>query len=241
MHGQIPHSILLPNQPLFCLSPCVFGCICFVHILTLSQDKLSAKATKCLLGLFSPSKGYRCYFPDINRYFISTNVTFFEDFSFSNAVRPPVLDVLSIPLILPSLDFLSPPADVVTRPLQAYTCRPCPPTRPLFESSSMPQSSLAPIPQPSDDLPIVIRKGTRSTYNPHPVYNFLNFYRLSLPYFVFVSTLSFVSTSKSTSEALSHLSWKQAITEEMDVPMAHGSLSLFLLASHPLVVVRFIQ
>ena len=34
LHNQIPHSIMFPNQPLFCLPPCVFGCVCFVQILT---------------------------------------------------------------------------------------------------------------------------------------------------------------------------------------------------------------
>ena len=34
LHDKISHSILFPNQPLFCLPPRVFGCICFVHILT---------------------------------------------------------------------------------------------------------------------------------------------------------------------------------------------------------------
>ena len=48
LHDQIPYSILFPNQPLFCLPPRVFGCVCFVHILTPGQDKLSAKATKCV-------------------------------------------------------------------------------------------------------------------------------------------------------------------------------------------------
>ena len=62
LHDQIPHSILLPTQPLFYLPPRVFDCICFVHILTPGQDKLSAKATKCLLGLFSPSKGLSLLF-----------------------------------------------------------------------------------------------------------------------------------------------------------------------------------
>ena len=81
LHGQIPHSILLPNQPLFCLPPFVFGCVCFVHILTPEQDKLSAKAMKCVfLGYSRLQRGYRCYSPDINRYFISTDVTFFEVF-----------------------------------------------------------------------------------------------------------------------------------------------------------------
>ena len=206
LHDQIPHSILLPTQPLFYLPPRVFGCICFVHILTPRQDKLSAKATKCVfLGYSCLHRGYRCYSPDINRYFISADVTFFEYSSFfSSVVSPSALDVLSIPLVLPSPDFPSPPPYVVPRPLQVYTRRPRPPARPLVDSSLMPQSSPAPVPQPSDDLPISIRKGTRSTSNPHPVYNFLSFHRLSLPYFAFVSTLSFVSTPKSTSEALSH-------------------------------------
>ena len=62
LHDQIPHSVLLPNQTLFCLPPRVFGCVCFVHILTPGQDKLPAKATKCLLGLFSPLEGLSLLF-----------------------------------------------------------------------------------------------------------------------------------------------------------------------------------
>ena len=135
---------------------------------------------------------------------ISNDVTFFEDSSFfSSTVRPPVPGVLSIPLVLPYLDFPSPHIDFMTRPHQVYTR---PPTRPLVEASSMPQSSPAPVPQPSDDLPIVIRKGTCSTSNPCLIYNLLSFHHLSLPYFAFVSTLSSVSIPKSTSEALSHSS-----------------------------------
>ena len=106
--------------------------------------------------------------------------------------------------------------DVVTRPFQVYTRHPHPPTGPVAYASSMPPSSPTPIPQPPDYLPITIRKGTHSTYNPHPVYNFLSCHRLSLPYFASVSTLFSVSTPKSTSEALSHPSWKQAMAEEMD-------------------------
>ena len=118
LHDQIPHSVFLPNQSLFCLCPRVFGCVCFVHILTLRQDKLSAKATKCVfLGYSRLQRGYRCYSPDINRYFISTDVTFFENSSFfSSVARPPMSDVLSIPLVLQSPDFPSPPTDAVTRP-----------------------------------------------------------------------------------------------------------------------------
>ncbi|RVW50745.1 Retrovirus-related Pol polyprotein from transposon RE1 [Vitis vinifera] len=44
-HSSLPS---FPDQPLYFLPPRVFGCTCFVHILTPGQDKLSAKAMKCL-------------------------------------------------------------------------------------------------------------------------------------------------------------------------------------------------
>ena len=138
LHDQIAHSILLPTQPLFYLPPCVFGCVCFVHILTSGQDKLFTKATKCVFLAYSRvQRGYCCYSSDINHCFISVDVTFFEDSSFSSAVRHSALDVLSIPLVLPSPDFPSPPPNVVTRPLQVYTRRPRPPSRPRVNSSLM--------------------------------------------------------------------------------------------------------
>ena len=48
LHNQIPHSLIFPDQPLYFLPPRVFCCTCFVHILTPGQDKLSARATKCI-------------------------------------------------------------------------------------------------------------------------------------------------------------------------------------------------
>ena len=114
LHDQILHFVWLCIRPLFCLPPRVFGCICFVHILTPRQDKLLVKATKrVFLGYFCLQRGYRCYSPNINRYFISADVTFFEDSSFSSAACPLVSDVLSIPFVLPSLDFPSPRTNVV--------------------------------------------------------------------------------------------------------------------------------
>ena len=141
LHYQIPHSILFPNQPLFYLPPHVFGCVCFVHILTPGQDKLSVKATKCVfLGYSRLQRGYRCYSTNTNRYFISVDVAFFEGSSFfSSEEHPLVSNVLHVPIVLPSPDFPSPPMNVVIRPLQVYTRRPRPPTRPLADSSSMPR------------------------------------------------------------------------------------------------------
>ena len=116
LHDQIPHSIIFPNQHLFCHPPRVFGCICFVHILPPRQDKLSTKATKrVLLGYSRHQRGYRCYSTDTNRYFISTDLTLFKDSSFfSSEERPHVSDVLHVPLVLPPPYFPSPPTDVVT-------------------------------------------------------------------------------------------------------------------------------
>ena len=202
-----------------------------MHILTLGQDKLSAKATKCVfLGYSRLQRGYRCHSTITNQYFISADVTFFEDSSFFSTVEcPHVSDVFHVPLVLPSLDFPSPPTDALTRPLHVYTRRPHPSIRPLVDSSSMPPSSPTPVPPPLDDLTITIRKGTHSTYNPYSVYNFLSYHRLSLLYFAFVFTLSFVFTPKSTSEAISHLGWRQAMAEEMDALYFNGTWELVTL------------
>ncbi|RVW28583.1 Retrovirus-related Pol polyprotein from transposon RE1 [Vitis vinifera] len=54
LHDQIPHSLLFPDQPLYFLPPRVFGCTCFVHILTPGQDKLSAKAMNFAHSIVSP-------------------------------------------------------------------------------------------------------------------------------------------------------------------------------------------
>ena len=101
LHAQIPHSLLFPDQPLYFLPPRVFGCTCFVHILTPGQDKLSAKATKCIfLGYSLLHKGYRCYSPQTHRYFLSADVTFFEDSPFfSSSESLPVTEVLPLPII----------------------------------------------------------------------------------------------------------------------------------------------
>ena len=157
LHDHIPHSIIFPNEPLFCLLSRVLV-VSVVHILTPGQDKLSAKATKCVfLGYSRLQRGYRCYSTDTNRYFISADVTFFEGSSFfSSEEHPYVSDVLHVPLVLPPPDFPSSPTDAMTRPFQVYTRRPCPPTRPLADSSSIPSSSPAPVPQLPDDLPIAI-------------------------------------------------------------------------------------
>ena len=61
LDDQVPYFLLFPNQPLCCHPPCIFECTCFVHILTLDQDKLFAKAAKCIfLGYSLLQTSYRC-------------------------------------------------------------------------------------------------------------------------------------------------------------------------------------
>ncbi|RVW92842.1 Retrovirus-related Pol polyprotein from transposon TNT 1-94 [Vitis vinifera] len=205
LHDQIPHSLLFPTQPLYFLPPHVFGCTCFVHTLTPGQDKLFAKATKCIfLGYSQLQKGYRCYSPDTHRYFLSADVTFFEDSPlFSSSESLPISEVLSLP-------YISPPSDGLSRPLQVYHRRHRVVAPPL-SSTEVPDDS-PPVPPISptstlsstDHLPMALRKGNRSTRNPNPIYNFLSYHRLSSSYSAFVSTLSSIPLPKSTSEALSH-------------------------------------
>ncbi|RVW22230.1 Retrovirus-related Pol polyprotein from transposon RE2 [Vitis vinifera] len=232
LHDQIPHSLLFPDQPLYFLPPRVFGCTCFVHILTPGQDKLSAKAMKCLfLGYSRLQKGYRCYSLETHRYFISADVTFFEDSPFFSTTSEslPVSEVLPIPIV-------SPPDAMPPRPLQVYHRRPrvvAPLPFPAAPADSLPIPSASPVPAlPSpNDLPIAVRKGTRSTRNPHPIYNFLSYHRLSSPYSAFVSAISSLSLPKSTHEALSHPSWRQAMVDEMAALHSNGTWDLVVLPS----------
>ncbi|KAJ9707125.1 hypothetical protein PVL29_002217 [Vitis rotundifolia] len=232
LHDQIPHSLLFPDQPLYFLPPRVFGCTCFVHILTPGQDKLSAKAMKCLfVGYSRLQKGYRCYSLETHRYFISADVTFFEDSPFFSTTSEslPVSEVLPIPIV-------SPPDAMPPRPLQVYHRRPrvvapLPFAEAPADSLPIPSASPAPALPSPNDLPIAVRKGIRSTRNPHPIYNFLSYHRLSSPYSAFVSAISSVSLPKSTHEALSHPGWRQAMVDEMAALHSNGTWDLVVLPS----------
>lgn len=86
----------------------------------------------------------------------------------------------------------------------------------LIEESGA--SSLVPIIHPvavDFDLPIAIHKGYCTTRNPHPIYNFSSYHRLSPSYYAFVSALSSVSIPKIVQEALSHPGWRQAMIDVM--------------------------
>jgi len=192
LQNQVPHSILFPHEHIFSLPLRVFGCTCFVHDLTPGKDKLTARSVKCVfLGYTRFQKGYRCYSPTLNRFFVSADVTFLESnpfFSAADTTSPSISEVLPVP-------YLDGPL-VPTKPLQVYHRRP----RPAIPDDSSPEPVVAPsLDPPSDDSnspPLAPRKGTRSTRNPHPIYNFLCYHRLSSPHYAFTSALSSVSIPK---------------------------------------------
>ena len=83
LNNKSPFSLLYPDCAPFSLTPRLFGCVAFVHVLDLGYDKLSPRARKCIfLGYSCTQKGYRCYSPDSCQYFVNADVTFFESTPF---------------------------------------------------------------------------------------------------------------------------------------------------------------
>lgn len=78
LSNQVPHSLLYPTQNIFSIPLYVFGCTCFVHDLTPGKDELSTKSLKCIFLGYSPlQKGYHCFCPQLQRYIVFVDVTFF--------------------------------------------------------------------------------------------------------------------------------------------------------------------
>lgn len=211
LQDQIPYSILNPHHELYLIPLRVFGCTCFAHDLTPGKDKLSAKSLKCIfLGYSRIQKGYRCFCPQLQRYIVSADVTFFETSPFFPASVSPddnfTTNAQDIPSIVPA-PIVAPTAP----PLRVYQRRkPPPPT--VRDDIDPPASSPAPtapfVTSPAHELPIALRKGTRSC-NPNPIYAcVLNYDRLSTSYVSFVSALDSVSIPKSTGEAMADANWR---------------------------------
>ena len=128
-------------------------------------------------------------------------------------IHPPCFDVISLPFLYPVSDTSLVPPATPPRSLQIYTCCLRTDLRLLADLSPIApfyMMSVLPV-----DLPIAIRKGTRSTCNPHPIYNFPTYHRLFSPCSAFVFTSSSLSAPQIVHEALSHPGWKQAMIEEM--------------------------
>lgn len=183
LNGKVSHSILYPSQLLFSLPPQVFGCTCFVHDIRPHVSKLDPKSLKCVfLGYSRQQKGYRCYSFNLGRYIVSTDVTFFEsDVFFSeSASHSPFLNESEDEFLVYGVCSLSPIVESPRHSLpitHVYSrkARPVTTDNVLPDSSRLPGSSSV---DPSLDLPIALRKGTRSCTS-HPIVSYVSYTGLS--------------------------------------------------------------
>jgi hypothetical protein len=83
LNGRIPYEVLSTHVsiPSFHNLPArVFGCVVFVHIPKNQRTKLDFRALKCVLvGYGTHQKGYKCYHPPTRKFFVTMDVTFYED------------------------------------------------------------------------------------------------------------------------------------------------------------------
>jgi len=179
LKNKICHSILFPHKSLHLLPTKVFGSTYFVHNFSPGLDKLSARSHKCVFLEFTRSKkGYKCFSPSLNRYFISANVTFTESSFYFKSIFSPLTsssNQIHIPIVcdspimsnVPTESPPSPPLKVYSR---RQTSHRLPSDSPLV-SDLPPPPATAPTVEP--DLLVAIRKGTRSICNHSPHYTTL--------------------------------------------------------------------
>ncbi|CAH9083140.1 unnamed protein product [Cuscuta epithymum] len=244
LDGKTPYQCLFPNKELFPIPPKIFGCTCFVRDVNPHRTKLDPKSLKCIfLGYSRVQKGYRCFCPSTGRYLISIDVSFHENTLFSSSKTDIHEDndeiliyTVTIPETTPSVT--RPPVHLVyTRRHKAQDHSP--PVTPLITYPDTGPTSIScpePVPASSDlvstsdlDLPIALRKGTRSCT--HPISSFVSYSQLSPASCSFVASIDSISVPKSVKEALSHPEWRHAMVKEMNALDLNGTWDLVYLPS----------
>ena len=165
LNWATPYHHLFPNNSLLTIDPKVFGCTCFIRDVCPQVSKLDPKSLKCIfMGYSCVQKQYRCYCPTLRRYFVYTDIAFFETtpFSMSSTVTSQeedddllVYTVSSpVPTSAPAPIFTA-PALIHVKPLitQVYSWR----QNPSISSLTSAASSSDPI--QNDDLLIALCKG----------------------------------------------------------------------------------
>jgi len=240
LENKIPHSILFPHKSLHLLPPKVFGFTHFVHNFSPRLDKLSARSHKCVfLGFTRSQKGYKCFSPPLNPYFISADVSFTQSSFYLKSLSSPlasssnqihILVVCHSP-VMSNVPIKSPPS----LPLKVYSHRQtshCPPS----ESPLVPDLSYPPASTVKPNISVAIHKGIRSTRNPSPHYTPLSYHKLSQPFYVCLSSISSVSIPKSVGDVLVHPGGRQAMLDELSALLNSGTCELISLPSRKYVV-----
>nr|KYP54945.1 Retrovirus-related Pol polyprotein from transposon TNT 1-94 [Cajanus cajan] len=119
--NRLPSTILSSKSPMEVLKsfyphithtnnhqPRIFGCVSFVHVHSSGRGKLDPRAIKCVfLGYSATQKGYKCFHPPSQKFFVSRDVTFHEQISYFSQphLQGENLREEDEPLILPNLSF----------------------------------------------------------------------------------------------------------------------------------------
>ena len=194
---------LFPNNLLFPIDLKVFRCTCFVRNVCPQVSKLDLKSLKCIfVGYPRVQKGYRCYCLTLRRYFVPTDVAFFETtplslpFTVTSQGEEENLLVYTFasPIISPKAVFV--PTQVKPPITQVYTRRQHPPL------SSPPPAASTSDPVLSDDLLIALRKGKRQCF--HPISSFCSYDHLSSRSSSFIASFDSISLPNKVSKALTH-------------------------------------
>lgn len=84
------------------------------------------------------------------------------------------------------------------------------------ESPPIPSSPTSVMPSATTTTHLLtLQKSIRYSRNPHLIYNFVSYHRLSPFYYTFISVVSVVSIPKTVREAIDHPSWCNVMVEEM--------------------------
>jgi Integrase core domain len=85
----LSEQITLPS--VLNLTPKVFGCTVYVHLQNEYRSKLESRAEKCVfLGFEQNKKGYKCYNPTTQKFYISMDVIFLKNEFFYQTPKIPI-------------------------------------------------------------------------------------------------------------------------------------------------------
>ena len=161
-----------------------------------------------------------CYCPTLQRYFVSTNVAFFETTLFSLPSTVTSLweddDLLVYYVSLPAPT----PTLILVKPLITHVYSRC--QNPPVSSLTLAASTLDPV--SSDDISIALRKGKRQ--HVHKISSFCSYNHLSSNSCSFIGSLDSISLPNTVCEALSHPGWRSAMVEEMQTLDDNGTWNL---------------
>ena len=142
------------------------------------------------------------------------------------------------PLILPAQDHEEFPSEVhpnTSGNSPPFSSSISNPSRVVIPKSSLNPILVNPIQETDLDLPIALRKGTR-TCTRHPIAKYISYDNLSAKYRAFTTKISKLVLPRNIKEALAEPNWRLAVFEEMEALRKNGTWEVVQLPSEKKVV-----